>query len=94
MSPVIRIWAVSAAVVAAFCALRGLWTLALAVFLLSPAPAWAFAERRAAPGGAATTWLRAIGAAAAVVAVLYFAAIAMGGVPPVHEWRGALSGAR
>lgn len=93
MRPVTRIWALSAACIAALCALRGLWPLAIAIFLMSPAPAWAFAGRSAAAGTATASWLRAVGAFAAVVTLLYLAAIAMGGLPPVHEWRHALTGA-
>ena len=50
MRPVTRIWALSAACVAALCAIRGFWPLAIAIFLMSPAPAWAFAGRSAAAG--------------------------------------------
>lgn len=92
MRPVTRIWAISAACIAALCALRGLWPLALAVFLLSPAPAWAFARGGFDEAQASASWLRTIAIVAAAVAALYVAAIAMGGIPPVHEWRGALSG--
>jgi hypothetical protein len=91
MSPVTRIWAITAACVAALLALRGLWPLALTVFLLSPAPAWAFA-RGFDQAHASASWLRLVAIAAAIVVLLYVGVVAMGGVPPVHEWRGALSG--
>ena len=91
MSPVTRIWAITAACVAALLALRGLWPLALAVFLVSPAPAWAFA-RGLDQAHASASWLRAVAIAAALVVLLYVGLVAMGGVPPVHEWRAALSG--
>ena len=94
MRPVTRIWALSAACLAALCALRGLWPLAIAIFLLSPAPAWAFARGGSAGADSTSAWLRAIGLAAAIAAGLYVAAIAMGGLPPVHEWRHILSGTR
>ena len=94
MRPVTRIWAMTAVCIAVLAALRGLWPLALAVFLLSPAPAWAFGGRGAASGQTTAAWLRAIGIAAAAVALVYVAVVAMGGLPPVHEWRGLLSGAR
>lgn len=92
MGPVTRIWAISAACIAALCVLRGLWPLAIAIFLLSPAPAWAFARGGFDRANASSAWLRAIAIAAAVVAALYVAILAMGGLPPVHEWRGALFG--
>ncbi|HQU48524.1 MAG TPA: hypothetical protein PLM09_05225 [Casimicrobiaceae bacterium] len=94
MSPLTRTWAISAALVAVLLASRGLWPLALAVFLLSPAPAWAFAGRSADSARASASWMRTIGLVAAGVALAYVAAIAMGGLPPVHEWRGLLSGTR
>lgn len=94
MRPVTRIWAWTAVCVAVLATLRGFWPLALAVFLLSPAPAWVFAGRGSAAGPATAAWLRAIGIAAAVLALVYVAVVAMGGLPQVHEWRGLLSGAR
>lgn len=94
MRPVTRIWALSAASLAALCALRGLWPLAIAIFLLSPAPAWAFAGRETDLGPAIASWLRLAAAFVVIVVLLYLAAIAMGGLPPVHEWRNALSGTK
>lgn len=92
MGPVTRIWAITAACIAALCALRGLWPLAIAIFLLSPAPAWAFARGGAGCADTSAAWLRAIAIAAAIVAALYVALLAMGGLPPMHEWRAALFG--
>jgi len=92
MHPVTRIWAISAACLAALCLLRGLWPLAAAIFLLSPAPAWAFARGGIEQAHASASWLRAVAIAAAAIAALYVVALAMGGIPPVHEWRGALFG--
>lgn len=94
MGPLTRIWAISAALVAVLLAARGLWPLAVAVFLLSPSPVWAFAGRSADSARASASWMRAIGIVATALALAYVAAVAMGGLPPVHEWRGLLSGAR
>lgn len=91
MGPLTRIWAVSAACLAALCLLRGLWPLAAAIFLLSPAPAWAFA-RGFDQAHASASWLRAVAIAAAIVVLAYVGIVAMGGIPPMHEWRGALFG--
>ena len=91
MSPVMRIWAIFAACAALLFALRGAWPVALACFFLSPAPAWVFARAPAERASAASSWLRAIASAAAIAAALYLIVVAAGGIPPVHEWRGALS---
>ena len=87
MNPVLRTWAIFATLLAVVLALRGAWPLALACFLLSPAPAWTFAPRGAAREHAASSWLRAVALGVGAIAVLYALAIAMGGIPPMHEWR-------
>jgi hypothetical protein len=91
MTPLMPTWAFVATAVALLLALRGAWALALACFLLSPAPVWAYAQ---APGGTArpSRWLRAVAMAAAVVVAAYIVALAAGGLPPMHEWRVALFG--
>jgi len=91
MGPVYRFWAIFAAALAVILALRGAWPLALAAFFLSPAPAWAFAQGRGEQAQATAAWLRAIAAGVAIVVALYVAVVAFGGLPPVHEWRGALA---
>ena len=91
MSPVMRIWSAFAACAALLFALRGAWPLALACFFLSPAPAWAIARGPGERGQAASSWLRAIAAVLVLVAILYVVVLAAGGIPPVHEWRNALS---
>jgi hypothetical protein len=91
MGPVLRFWAIFATALALLFALRGAWPLALAAFFLSPAPAWAFAHGRGEQAHASATWLRAIAGGVAIVALLYaVVVVALGGLPPVHEWRGAL----
>jgi hypothetical protein len=91
MSPVVRIWSIAAAGAALLLALRGAWPLALLCFLLSPAPAWALARGPAERAQAASGWLRAIATIAVILVVATLAVIAAGGIPPVHEWRGALA---
>ena len=92
MSPVMRTWAIVAAVAALLLALRGAWPLAIALFLLSPAPAWAFAHAHGDAGRAGASWLRTVAIVAGAIVVLYVAALAAGGLPPMHEWRTALFG--
>ena len=87
MKPLVRLWAVCAIGVALLFALRGAWAPALACFLLSPAPAWVLAQGSADPRRASATWL----AGTAIVVALFVAIVSMGGLPPVHEWRGAPS---
>lgn len=91
MGPVMRFWAIFATVAALLLALRGAWPLALACFFLSPAPAWAFARGPSERARAASSWLAAIATVVAVVVALYVIVLLTGGIPPVHEWRGALS---
>ena len=87
----LRFWAIFATARAELFALRGAWPLALAAFFLSPAPAWAFAHGRGEQAHAGAAWLRAVAAGVAIVVVLYAVVVASGGLPPVHEWRGALA---
>jgi len=91
MGPVLRIWAIFATALALLFALRGAWPLALAAFFLSPAPAWAFAHGQGEQTHATAAWLRALAAGVAIVVALYAVVVLMGGLPPVHEWRGALA---
>ena len=89
MSPLFRIWALTASCVALLLALRGAWPLALACFLLSPAPALVFVRGAPEQRVASLSWLRAVVAGLAVLAMLFAALVWMGGIPPVHEWRPA-----
>lgn len=92
MHPLLRLWAFCAAVVAVALALRGAFVPALACFLLSPAPAWVLAPESPDRPRASRAWLRGVAIAFAAVAALYVAVVALGGLPPVHEWRGAVAG--
>ena len=93
MKPLVRLWAVCAIGVALLFALRGAWVPALACFLLSPAPAWVLAQGSAEQRRMSTAWLTAVAIGAALVVALFVAIVSTGGLPPVHEWRGALAGA-
>jgi hypothetical protein len=90
MNPLFRAWALTAAVVAALLALRGAWLAALAVFLLSPAPALALAR---GPGDAvrsSLSWLAGFLVAIVALLALVIVVVSFGGLPQVHEWRALL----
>ena len=93
MHPLVRLWALCATGVALLLALRGAWVPALACFLLSPAPAWVLAQGSADHRRASARWLAGIAIVIAIALALFVAIVSMGGLPPVHEWRGALAGA-
>ena len=93
MHPLVRLWALSATCVALLLALRGAWALALACFLLSPAPAWVLTQGSADSRHVSATWIAGIAIVIAIALALFVAIVSMGGLPPVHEWRGALAGA-
>jgi hypothetical protein len=42
---------------------------------------------------ASATWLAGLAIVVALAVALFVAIVSMGGLPPVHEWRGALAGA-
>jgi hypothetical protein len=92
MSPLFRIWAASALALAVLFALRGAWLAALAVFLLSPAPALAFGRNGVGAVRMSLTSLGVVVAAAAVMLLLIIAIVASGGLPQVHEWHALLRG--
>jgi len=92
MSPLLRLWAWTAAIVAALLALRGAWLPALALFVLSPAPVLLFARDDARPQRLSLSWLGAVVIALVAIVGLLILVVALGGVPPVHEWRARLRG--
>ena len=88
--PMLRTWAIVAAVVALLSLLRGAWILALACFLFSPAPVWLFSRGEGRLDRLSLAW---IGVSVAIVAAglsLALLAAYTGGVPQVHEWRDAI----
>ena len=92
MKPLVRLWAVCAIGVALLFALRGAWAPALACFLLSPAPAWVLAQGSADHRRVSATWLAGVAIVVALAVALFVAIVSMGGLPPVHEWRGTPAG--
>jgi len=92
MHPLVRLWALCATCVALLLALRGAWAPAVACFLLSPAPAWMLAQGSADHRRVSTRWLMGVAIVVALVAALFVAIVSMGGLPPVHEWRGGPAG--
>ena len=93
MSPLLRIWGITATGVALLLALRGAFVLALACFVLSPAPVMLFAHRGSDQRRLSLSWLGAIVAACAALAVLFAVIVYVGGIPQVHEWPASLRGA-
>lgn len=92
MHPLVRLWALCATAVALLLALRGAWAPALACFLLSPAPAWVLAQGSADHRRMSATWLAGVAIAVALAVALFVAIVSLGGLPPVHEWRGTPAG--
>ena len=89
MGPLLRIWAMSALAIALLLALRGAWLAAAALFVLSPAPVWAFAQHDPDSGRLSASWMTAVVGVLIAVVALYAVVVATGGLPPVHEWRAA-----
>jgi hypothetical protein len=73
--------------------LRGAFALAVACFLLSPAPVLLFSHGSTDRRRLSSSWLVAVGVGVVALVILFVVVVYFGGVPPVHEWRGALSGA-
>jgi hypothetical protein len=90
MNPLLRTWAVVAAIVAVLAMLRGAWALALACFLFSPAPVWLFSSGAQRQVRWSLTWLGILAVIVVAGLALVLAAATTGGVPEVHEWRDAL----
>jgi uncharacterized BrkB/YihY/UPF0761 family membrane protein len=93
MHPLLRVWAISAALIAVLLLLRGAFALAVACFLFSPAPVLLFSHGNSDQRHLSSYWLRAVGIGVVALVILFVVVVYFGGVPPVHEWRGALSGA-
>lgn len=90
MHPLLRIWAIVALCAAVLLALRGVWPVAFAVFLLSPAPALLFFRDRLDRKQLTVSWLGVVGVVVAAFVVALVIAAQTGGVPQVHEWRATL----
>jgi len=93
MHPLLRIWAISAACVALLLAVRGAFALAVACFLFSPAPVLLFSHGHPEQQRLSSSWLVLAGIGVVALVIAFAVVVYFGGVPPVHEWRGVLSGA-
>jgi hypothetical protein len=90
MNPLLRTWAIVAALVAVLAMLRGAWALAFACFLFSPAPIWLFSSGGGRQGRWSLAWLGVLVVIVVASLALVLVAATTGGVPEVHEWRDAL----
>ena len=86
MSPLLRIWAMLAGAIALLLVLRGALLPAIAVFVLSPAPALLFARGYGDPRRLSITWIGAVALVLLAFAALIAIIVALGGIPQVHEW--------
>jgi len=92
MSPLLRLWGISALCIAALLLLRGAFALALACFLFSPAPVLLFALRGSDQRALSLSWLGVLVVVVAALCALFVLTVYLGGIPPVHEWSGAIRG--
>jgi hypothetical protein len=86
MSPLLRLWAWFAVAAAALLALRGAIAPALALFLCSPAPVLVLARGGPDQGSLSRSWLAGLVLLAALGVGLVVLIVALGGIPPLHEW--------
>lgn len=92
VSPVLRIWAMLASVLALLLVLRGALLAATAVFVLSPAPALVFSRGGGDARRLSITWLGTVTLALSAIVAILAVIVALGGIPPVHEWSARLRG--
>lgn len=92
MSPLLRLWGISALCIALLLLLRGAFALALACFLFSPAPVLLFARGRPDNRVLSLSWLRALLVVVAALCVLFALVVYFGGIPQVHEWPATIRG--
>jgi uncharacterized membrane protein YhhN len=92
MSPLLRLWGISALCIAVLLLLRGAFALALACFLFSPAPVLLFAQGDSGQRALSLSWLGVLAVVVAALCALFVLAVYLGGIPPVHEWSAALRG--
>jgi hypothetical protein len=94
MSPLLRLWAISALCIAVLLLLRGAFVLALACFLFSPAPVLLFARDGFDQRALSLSWLGVLVVIVAALCAVFALAVYLGGIPPVHEWSAAIRGGR
>jgi hypothetical protein len=90
MSPLLRIWGITALCVALLLILRGAFALALACFLFSPAPVLLFSHGGSDERRLSLSWLGMLVVFIAGLSVLFAVVVYFGGIPQVHEWSAAL----
>ena len=86
MSPLLRLWGLSALCIASLLLLRGAFALALACFLFSPAPVLLFARGGPQGGALSRSWLRGVVLVVAALCALFVLVVYLGGIPQLHEW--------
>lgn len=92
MSPLLRLWGISALFIALLLLLRGALPLALAFFLFSPAPVLLFAHGGSDQRRLSMSWLGVLVVVVAVLGALFALVVYLGGIPPVHEWSAVIRG--
>ena len=92
MSPLLRLWGITAACIALLLLLRGAFPLALACFLFSPAPVLVFARGSSDQRRLSMSWLSVLFVVIAALSALFWLVVYVGGIPPVHEWSAAFRG--
>jgi uncharacterized BrkB/YihY/UPF0761 family membrane protein len=92
MSPLLRLWGISALCIALLLLLRGAFALALACFLFSPAPVLLFARGGPDNTALSRSWLRGTVLVVAVLCALFVVVVYLGGIPQVHEWPATIRG--
>jgi hypothetical protein len=90
MSPLLRLWGISALCIAVVLLLRGAFTLALACFLFSPAPVLLFAHGGSDQRALSLSWLGVLAVVGGAICAVFVLAVYLGGIPPVHEWSAAI----
>ena len=90
MSPLLRIWGITALCIALLLMLRGAFALALACFLFSPAPVLLFSHGGLDQRRLSLSWLGVLATVIAVVVVVFALIVHLGGIPQVHEWSAIL----
>ena len=86
MSPLLRLWGITAIVIGALLMLRGAFALALACFLISPAPVLLFARGGLDRRSLSLSWLGVVVSILVGMCILFAVVVYLGGIPLVHEW--------
>ncbi len=92
MSPLFRLWGISALCIALLLLLRGAFVLAIACFLFSPAPVLLFAHGGSDQRTLSLSWVGVLVVVVAALCALFALVVYLGGIPPVHEWSAAIRG--